>query len=300
MYAEFTLQSLAARIGLETETIDYSDAGGELRLLRHRMRVVVPAEVRGRLDPTTPPGRRLAWGVFFGIRLALDHVFCEFDPAQERVAHQSLYGERLPRLVTRPTLAWFEALTGADALRSDWLLDDLEAVYILETGKCLHTLSMAELERLPMPPEKLLADAQHALFYESYKLKPSEKERSPEGLIRVFCTAEGLGASRALLLPDYDYEAAREGGCFANPSRDAMIIGRPVEPGAAAAAIRERVEALTAEMHRSAEFPLCSTIFEMTPDRAFATSKTATSETATKDAVDAVMPPPGAQIYSRE
>lgn len=303
MEDSFSVAELAAVLSLSA-----ASSGGDLRLSRHGRSVVVPSSVTGHFEPSTPLGRHLAYGVLFGVRLAIDRVVAQFDVADERpqkpdqvfLPHQmpSIYGERLPRMVTRPTMAWFAALTGAQPVTTDWIIEGLGFVYVLETGKHLHVLADSDLERMDLTRQKIVDDARHALFYDSYKLKPRDKERTDDGLVRIFKTVEGLGASRAMLLPDYDYDAAREHGCFAIPSRDTMIIGRPSDK-ARAEAVSRRVTELTAQLVDAEAFPLSSMVYPMTSNAALAGDYAgATHLPPADDVVSAVTPPSGVTIDS--
>lgn len=313
MRSKFSLQKLASRLGLACR--DATDPlGSALTLKRHGFGVDIPDGVARKLSPQTPIGRHLAWGVFFGVRLAIDHRIHQFRPAEERTGEQALYGGRLPRLVNAVTLSWFEALSNTRLFTSDWLLESLKIAYLFESGKFVHALSGEEADQIPYSAEKSIKDARHALFYDSYKLKPSQKIKHPQGLIRVFKSSEGLGATRAILLPDFDYDAAREGGCFAIPSRDTMIIGRPKQRDDAAN-LRQKVAALSHQMLSDAPYPLCATIFDMTHDRAFPGPSPATTSVPTDDGTPrqpvglhhlpsynddatAVLAPSGVHIYS--
>ncbi|AWV89126.1 hypothetical protein [Bradymonas sediminis] len=304
MGSEFSLPQLASRLGLDCAG---TDEASTLSLRRHGCAVDVAADIAAHLDPSTPLGRHLAWGVFFGIRLAIDHQNHDFDPAEERQGAEALYGGRLPRLVNTVTMSWFEALSGAPLFTSDWLFDSLKLAYLYESGKVVHALSLGDIGQMPISAEKIAKDGRHALFYDSFKRKPVQKITEPEGLIRVFTSSEGLGATRALLLPDFDYDAAREGGCFAIPSRDTMIIGRPRECEGAPA-LRQKVDALAAQMYRDAPYPLSTTVFDMTPKTAFAGPNPALNAALAapllhdlpsyKDGVKAVQAPAGVHIYS--
>lgn len=309
MAPAFSLPILASRLGLE---LGGAQPGDALTLSRHGFEVALPAEVGARLAPERALGRHLAEGVFFGVRLAIDHGIHAFDPAEERLGDQALYGERLPRLVSALSVAWFEALSAQQLFRADWLLDTLKIAYLFESGKALHALTQDDIAKMSIKADKIKNDAHHALFYDSYRLKPAQKIKHPEGLIRVFHTSEGRCATRALLLPDFDYDAAREGGCFAIPARDTLIIGRPGECEDAPA-LRQKVAALSARMLDEAPYPLCATVFDMTHNRVFPGENPATARghaapgdaafahhlPSYRDGVKAVQPPAGVHIYAR-
>ncbi len=263
----FDIPGLASILSLKAEEKD-----GAVAFARHGHAVALPERIVELMDAGTPLGRHLAYGVLFGVRLAIDRRACDFDVANERpeqpaqVFHHheipSLYGERLPRLVPALAVAWFEALTGQEPVATDWIIDGLRFVYILETGKFLHVLADSDVAHMEMERDKILRDARHALFYDSYKLKPRDEERTDAGRVRIFRTAEGVTAGRVMLLPDFDYDAAREHGCFSMPSRDTMIIGRPSAENTSAE-IFERVCEVTADFLASEAFPLCSHVHRM-------------------------------------
>ncbi len=292
MEPPFSISDLADVLSLTATAVDDG-----LRLSRQGYAVTVPADVVGAMDAATPLGRHLAYGVLFGVRLAIDRRACDFDVAHERkkkpakvFIHTQIpspYGERLPRLVTTLTLAWYAALSGEEAVTTDWIIDGLRFVYILETGKYLHVLSESDLANMELSRERLVSDARHALFYDSYKLKPRETEPVDGGAVRVFRTSEGLTAGRALLLPDFDYDAAQENGCFAVPSRDTMIIGRP-DAKSAADAVCARVAAFAAQMLETEAFPLSSMICRMT-----------SHDVAAGEHTGSVVLPPGDELASR-
>ena len=266
----FSIADLADILSLKAEP-----SGDGLVLARHAHSIVVPSDVAERVRAQDPLGRHLAYGVLFGVRLAIDRLACGFDLADERpekpaqVYHHheipSVYGERLPRLAPLVALRWFAALTGLEPVSTDWIIDGLSFVYILETGKHLHVLAESDIEEMELTRDKILRDARHALFYDSYKLKPRDEERTDAGRVRIFRTVDGLGAGRVMLLPDFDYDAAREHGCFSMPSRDTMIIGRP-SAKTYSDEIFSRVSQATEHLVATEAFPLCSHVHRMTAD----------------------------------
>lgn len=291
-----SISDLADRLALELRAQD-----GRLHISRHGYEVVLPEQLSGRLDASTPAARHQAYGVLFGCRLAIDRRLCDFDLRQERPekprqvfhAHEvpSVYGERLPRLVPILAAKWLEALSGCRVFTTPWHVDGLAFVYLLETGKYLHTLCEEDLDKMDLTREKLVRDARHALFYNAYKLKPREKERTDAGLVRIFRTSEGLGASRAMLLPDFDYDAAREHGCFSTPSRDTMIIGRPASVDQSEVIWRRVVE-LTAEQLGAEAFPLSSMVFRLEPSEVLSGEHAGDSVVPPGEEADQTMQPP--------
>ena len=264
---EFSIAHMAETLSLTV----VSDAGG-LRVERLEAALTASPNPLAKLDLASVRDRHIAFCILTAARLGLDRSCSNFEPggrASEPTRplryHEkpSIYGERMPRLLPRLAVAWFEAICEVEAFVSDWELPEFQQVYVLETGKHLHTLTTDDVPRMDESPDKIRRNGRHALFYDSYKLKPRDKKRYSGGMVRIFRTVEGLGASRAVLLPDYDYDAAREGGSFAIPSRDTMIIGRPEEPEHADA-IAAHVQRLAMAELEGAQFPLCNRVWRMT------------------------------------
>ncbi|MFP4597356.1 MAG: hypothetical protein ACOC9J_01915 [Persicimonas sp.] len=299
-----SISDLADRLAVELRARD-----GRVHISRHCHEVVFSEQLSGRLDASTPAARHRAYGVLFGCRLAVDRRLCDFDLRQERPekpgrvfhAHEvpSVYGERLPRLVPILAVKWLEALSGCRVFTTPWHVDGLVFVYLLETGKYLHTLCEEDFDELDLTREKLVRDARHALFYDAYKLKPRQKERTEAGLVRIFRTSEGLGASRAMLLPDFDYDAAREHGCFSTPSRDTMIIGRPAAVDRNEEIFR-RVTELTAEHLLEEPFPLSSMVFRLEPGAVLCGEHAGRVIVPAGDEADQEMQPPPDIILQRD
>jgi hypothetical protein len=256
------------------DTLSLTVNSADDRLLIHRLGrdLTVSPNPLATIDGPGTRNRHVAFCILTGARLGLDRLCSTFEPGQAKKTpsrpvryHEqpSIYGERMPRLLPRLAVRWFEAICDDQAFVTEWELPEFRQVYVLETGKTLHTLAVRDVPLLDTPPDKIRRNGRHALFYDSYKLKPREKLRYSGGTVRIFRTVEGLGASRAVLLPDFDYDAAREGGSFAIPSRDIMIIGRPDDP--------EDADDIAAEVTRAARsaledalFPLCNRVWRMT------------------------------------
>lgn len=256
----------------DTLSLSVSSDADRLRVERHDADVTASPNPLALLDLSEVRGRHVAFCILTAARLGLDRVCSDFEPGRRDSEpsrplryHEkpSIYGERLPRLLPGMAVAWLEAICDAEAFVSDWVLPEFQQVYVLETGRHLHTLATDDVALMTESPEKIRRNGRHALFYESYKLKPREKKRYSGGLVRIFRTVEGLGASRAVLLPDFDYDAAREGGSFAIPSRDTMIVGRPEEPENADA-IADHVQQLASAELDEALFPLCNRVWRLT------------------------------------
>jgi len=171
-----------------------------------------------------------------GVRYGLDRRTDSFDYAIERPTgderprntyeRRSLYGERLQRIVSRLSIAWAETVCGESLFVTPWAFDDLAIVYVYEVDRIWHVWGSEDFEHVDFDAENLEEFGRLALFYESYKPRPKE-ERFDWGRIRTYRSNEGLTASRALLLPDFDYDAAQADGYFALPSRDCMLTVEP-------------------------------------------------------------------------
>jgi hypothetical protein len=275
-----------------------------LRFGRHGYEVLVPEPIGDHLVPESALGRHLLYGILWGIRLAIDRANSDYEPAHERperpervfLPHEipSVYGERLPRVATALTLAWFTQLSAEQPVKTGGLVDGLDFVYILETGMHLHVLCDSDLGALELSRERLVRDARHALFYNSYKLKPQTETREDWGRVRVFRSSEGLGAGRAMLLPDFDYDAARTGGCVSTPSRDVMVIGRPASPDQADE-VYERVAQTTRELLDREAFPLSSFVHRLSTD-AIGAGESVSQAPLPPEHLEAVLPPSDLQL----
>ena len=227
------VEGAADRLGL---TIDGDDGllcierhGGRLQLDAHRL--VAPELPRHR--------HRVAAWIFVGARLALDKLASggdddvsspmSFRRTSVRHYHEapSVHGDRLPLLVPRLTRRYLEAGAGVEAFRRPWLQTDLETLIIRESGRRLESLTDAEQRDADLSADKRWEKVRSALFYQSYKVRPRQTVDVAGGRLRIFSTREGFGASRALLLPDFDYDAARDHGYLAVPTRDQIIVARP-------------------------------------------------------------------------
>ena len=290
-----TLAELSSPLGIDVEI-----AGRTARFSRQSGTLALDASPFAALDLSVPLDRHLAFCVLSGIRLAFDWLLADFEPRDElrtpdrhvvRYHEQpSIYGDRMPRLVTQLSVDWFEALTGEVAWTTPWGIEPLRVLYVLETGTHLHVLTVRDFAKLDSNAETVVANARRAIFYDSYKIKPTRVDDIGSGLIRIFHSVEGLGASRAVLFPDFDYEAAREDGGFAVPSRDTIVIGRPHDATRADEVI-DAVATTANEVLSDTSFPLCDTIWRMDeheiwPDRRFSSARVPPEEPP-----DAVAPP---------
>lgn len=227
--------------------------------------------------------RQASW-MLFGVRLGLDQLANARDqarlakgPAPLRprpagvVRYQevpSIYGDRLLRLVPSHTRQWAEAICGASLFHVPWITKGLETLHILETGRTLLALTNSQAPSEAMDREKSYRDARAALFYDSYKVKPAKLIELPEGQLRIIESVEGLGASRATILPEFDYDSARQGGLVSVPSQDRIIIARRTDDAPdALEALASSLVRHTLESYRSATHPMTRAILSFDPDR---------------------------------
>lgn len=203
----------------------------------------------------------------------MDDALVEWSPdveraqAPERVRQKqevpSPDGDRFPWVVPRAVVEKWEARTQKRALWHELPGTSLRVIYVLELGLHKHVLSKEQAEQLEGAVHE---DARRALFYQSYKVRPA-KTREVEGArLRLTRSREGLGAARALLMPDYDYDAARKAGYGVVASRDDLLVVEPASDSASA-----RAQALTAlnawadEVREAALFPIHAKAFAL-PD----------------------------------
>lgn len=245
---------------------------------RHQWTVRVDASHLMDVESSPADVYRAAW-ILFGIRLGIDGraglSTDEKPPASPmrfrrtslRRYHEapSVHGDRLPVLAPPVSRRVFEAITGASAFCRTWLLSDVEVLVIREVGKRLEVLTEATQRQSGDSAEQRWDKVRSALFYQSYKVRPREVIDVDGGTLRIFETEEGFGASRALLLPEFDYNAAREYGFLAVPTRDRIIIARPDDKNRATAMLPELMDAVDTSLAES-PFGLTDAIFQLEPE----------------------------------
>lgn len=229
------VQRVADRLGLSLH--GPADA---LRVGRHDWTVHFDGTGLAERDADKLNLDRTAW-VLLGIRLGLDkqarpeesdpYTPMQFRRTKLRRYHEapSVHGDHLPLLVPRPTRVVFEAIAECSAFSRRWLLEGFDVLVVDETGTRLEVLSKQEQQNADESDEKRWRKVRSALFYQSYKVRPTRTEEVDGGRLRIFQTREGFGATRALLLPGFDYDASREYGYLAVPTRDCIVIARPHE-----------------------------------------------------------------------
>ncbi len=265
-----SVQRAADRLGL-----DICADGADLVLSRHDR--TVRANLAGLAGDNAPSAanHHACW-ILLGIRLGLDkladtaddepHSPIKFRRTAVRHYHEapSVHGDRLMLLVPGSTRRWFEAICGGRAFCRRWLQPDLEQLVVHETGKRLDILTEEEQQNSDLNDDERFQKVRRALFYQSYKVRPRTTEQLDGGRLRIFETTEGFGASRALLLPEFDYHASREYGYLAVPTRDCIIVARPKEQACASNLVeplRERVSAIIDD----SDFALTDALFQLEP-----------------------------------
>ncbi len=228
---------------------------------------------------TAPVQKRafLAAWTLYGVRLGIDHLLEDDDKQQSspmrfrrtnlRRYHEapSVHGDRLPILVPRITRQIFETIADQAALFKPWAVPELEALVVRETGTRLEILTADQQSQSELSDEQRWEKVRSALFYQSYKVRPRQTVDVSGGTLRIFETSEGFGASRALLLPEFDYDAAREFGFLAVPTRDQIIIARP-DDRQHADEMLQPLRKLIDEALTSSPFGLTDAVFQLGPN----------------------------------
>ena len=261
----------ANRLGLEL-----GDGDPTLTVERQHWRVEFDAADLADAHAAWPARAAAAW-YLLGIRLGIDSLIDGDDdaassPMQFRrtsvrryTEAPSIHGDHMPLLLPEATRRIYEYISNEQAFCRRWLQSDLDVVIILETGKRQEVLTCSEQEDAEISDDKRWDKVRSALFYQSYKVRPSETINVDGGRLRIFETREGFGATRALLLPDFDYDAAREHGFLAVPSRDCIVIARPDESNYADS-MRPHLEEIVEDVIRDSSFALSDAVFELRPN----------------------------------
>ena len=235
--AEFSNEALAHALGLGLRH------EGDTRVIERRG-LSVRVRAAALPSPDTAVRRATAAWALYGIRLGLDVEHSRRDaprkePRFRRTAVQryheapTFYGDHLLHLVPRWTRRWFEVVSQEDALWQPALDSggNLEAVIIHETGLRIDVITRARQEAGDTEEATRWEKARTALFYNSYKVRGTTS-REVEGVrLRTLTTTEGFGASRALVMPELDFDSAQDRGLIATPTRDHLLIVRPDPPG---------------------------------------------------------------------
>lgn len=263
----------ASRLGLD---VDWESISQDAPLVISRAECVVTVQGADLFAESAPDSAHIdaAW-FLLGLRLGLDKIRPEVEaqaktsplqfrrtPVKRYHEAPSFHGEHLPLLVPSMTRRTFEAVSHKRAFHRPGLLENTEVLIVCETGTRLDILTVDEQENSAFSDELRWSNARTALFYNSFKLKPRQTIALPGGSLRIFETTEGLGASRALLLPELDYDAAQDGGFLALPTRDRIIIARPDDKDSASSLLPRLREEIGAAMSQSA-FPFADAILQL-------------------------------------
>lgn len=266
----FALAELARPLGLRLQDIDAENGAS---VTRHGESRSLGKGIQG-LDLSVVRERERAWSALLATRLAIDTAISGWTPEREREHTPerfyqkqevpSPHGERYPWVVPRHVLEVWEDASGKQAACTAIEGTDLIVLYVLEVGTHLHVLSREDRDALEFKDPE--GDARRALFYQSYKVRPSEERRTEDGRLRLYHTREGLGAARILLLPDYDYDASKKRGHVIIASRDHMLVSEPVSDDLE---VRERARSALAawaeELRLEAKFPILAPTIDL-PD----------------------------------
>jgi hypothetical protein len=260
-----TAAALAARVGL---SIEPDEGVGGWRWRRH------DAVWSGAPDPYAvidqAGARRAVWAEAVGVRMGLDTLKVVWTPeverpeAPERIFRKedvpSPYGERLPWLVPAEALGVWRVITGREPVEQPWHDAMSRVAYVLEIGSLWHVLSEEEAA-CSLGTKRIVEDARRAWFYDSYKAW-AHARKLDVGVLRVYETQDGLGAGRALLLPELDWDAARARGFAATPTRDALWVLEPAA-GIEREVARSTFEALVRACYEAAEWPMSPALLEI-------------------------------------
>lgn len=260
-----TLDDLAARLGVHASLVD-----GATRVRRGDVVASFPFT----LTTDTIAARHRAFCVLHGTRLGVDRLNTRYDlsterspstPARNVYEMPSTYGERLQTLVPTAAIDIAESISGSRAVRQRWLPGlDAELLLVREIARELHWLSTDDLDELPYTLDNVREYARLALFYDAYRFRPARVEEIPGGVVRHYETRDGSAMSRATLLPDFDYDAARAEGAFLVLDRNAFLV---VEPrGDRSAALAAFADIARGELE-TAPCPISSTVWCMTDGR---------------------------------
>ena len=219
-------------------------------------------------------GKRRAWSQLFAARLHLDALELEYEPQMERAPAPARilrkedvpleHGERLCLLVPLDVARDFEAFHGEVLWSAQAPDPELCVLYVQEFGTSWHAMTQTQAQSHPLGTQKLAHDAYRTLFYQSYRVRPSATEVNDHGKIKRTETTEGYGGSRVQLLPDFDHDALRAGGCAGAPSRHVMLVAHPKDE-AARAAMRQALRAEVARVLNKGLWPLSAMCVDLTP-----------------------------------
>lgn len=206
------------------------------------------------LDDRLPEERNALLIACLGARLGIDRL--RFDTASQVVPPLDL----IQRLVPRAAAALAARIAGVAAAGPAWLpRTPFSLIYVHEVAKDTVFATASDLKR--GPAARAIEDARRALFYRAYQLRPERTEVVGAGRLSVFRTTGGLASSVATLLPDFDYDAARDRGVLAVTDYDTLLVWRPQDGGRPGAALRRAVHG---ELRRST-LPLSRRLYGLRP-----------------------------------
>ncbi len=258
---------LLSPLGLEP----LESAEGVLTVSRHGRSVDLDASRLG--EETLPDRQRTAW-VLLGVRYGLDRLEALAAPApaddgpmrfrrtniRRYQEAPSVHGDDLPRLVPTAVGQVFEEITGERLFTAPGIRPKTEVLVVHEEGLLRKALTESDRTDLDESDDALIDRVRRALFYDSYKLRARPVPESPPELgLKKLETVEGLGATRALLYPEFDYDLAQDGGLLSIPSRDVVLLAAGTTDEH-----RRALRALTEEVRDAAAFPFSSALFELT------------------------------------
>lgn len=202
-----------------------------------------------RFRDDSPCARHRAFCALYGARLGIDRLTCDYQFEDERPSGEgarnvyemaSIYGERFQQLVPSAALDVASRVANFAVFRREWLSGcTSELALVREIGRHFHVLGEHDFDHLPYSRENVIEYARYALFYDAYKFRPHRVDESDLGRIRWYRTANGQAASRATLLPDFDYDAAQAGGGAVIVDRNEFAIVQPAgDPGSALSWLR--------------------------------------------------------------
>lgn len=219
----------------------------------------------------------LAW-MLVGVRLGLDKripapkpqapLHLRFRRAQLRRYHEapSFHGDHLPLLLPEIAHHAFEHTSGTRAFCRQWILPGYQILIYEDIGKRREILTTEDQQQSTESDHDRWRKARTALFYDAYKLRPRHRHPVDGGELRIYESVDGMGGTRGLLLPEFDYDSAQDGGYFAIPNRDCFIIARPSSPDSAHKML-PALDRAVSDACMASDFPMSDTLFLLQRDK---------------------------------
>ncbi len=217
-----TIDALADRLGFERN-------GDEFVRFDRRFRLEV--------DDSVGAWRTMAWSLW-SARIAVDQLNSRYDVASERSKPParnvyevpSQYGDRERSLIPLHVIRAASRLAEKRLVQADWVDERFGVLFGLAEGFGVHFLGVDELPRVPFDEANIRENARLAHFYGSYKARPVETNKVADRVkVKRFHSVDAKTSSRALLFPDFDWDAAQDGGSVWIPGRDHMVVAEPLE-----------------------------------------------------------------------